>query len=558
MSPKFVLRPAGVFLLAAILVRGAVAQAPSTRPTFTSHTSLVLVPVVVHNKSGAHVPGLKLEDFTVYQDGKEQTLASAEEISGPASKPPATAAAPGDFTNQGATDPAAQQLTIIAVDTINTPFLDQTHAREALVRYLLKEQGRSPVALLKMYPGGVSLVFDFTTDPEIVRAGLTEALKGGFHSMQDSQAVEPPRDMKAFAKQMSQGESWQIRKMIDELAEARSDSARQRTAVQETLEALQHIASVYAGLPGRKSLLWVTAGFPLQVDLDQEATPGSVTWLYERTFQQLNSANIAVYPVSAKGMDVAMTEMADPSFRRGNLAEADPSAKGQGTNDIDTAARLATLETVASVTGGQAFHQSNNLPEAFRRAAEDSSSYYMLSYYLDRDKTRPGWHKLRVKTARSGTTVRSRSGFLTTAPGAVPEPATGELLAAVNSPMDYIGLPLTVRWRAITAKPGTSVREVGCEIVLPADTIAVDAVQNNHMTLEFVAVARDPGGTITAKFSQQVSQDLKPETMASIEAHGLIYHNILQLPPGLYQVRFVVRDAESGRIGSVLAPLKVD
>lgn len=556
--------------LSAILAPWAAGQAsePQAAPEskIVSRTDLVLVPVVVHDKKGAHVPGMKLEDFAVFQDGRQVKVASLEEVSA-ASGTATGPVRPGEFTNQGLVGPEAQRLSIIAFDTINTPFLDQTRGREALVKYLVKNLDRGPVALLKVYPGGVSLVFDFTTSPEIIRTGLTQALKQNFHTMQDSRATQHPRDIQAYNAGLPDGEPAARKldltkapdptlkvKLLSDLAESWSSSTLQRNAIEETLEAMRHIASVYAGVPGRKSLLWLTAGFPWDVNPGAEATPGGVTWVYDLTFQQLSDANIAVYPVNLKGVEIQGATLEDSAKNRGTSI-ADPNSYSAPKGDDEYRSRMATLEVVASMTGGQAFYYDNDLPQAFQKAEQDASGYYMLTYYLDRGSTRPGWHKLQVKIARKGTNLRARSGFFSTPPESTAGLENSELAAALNSPLDYTGLPLTVRWLPAAAKPGGSQHEAACEVVLPAGAVTVD---NNHVSLEFLAVARDGSGNVAARFSQQVSEDLKPEGLAELKNRGLTYHNALALPPGEYQVRFVVRDDSSGRMGSVLAPLKVE
>ncbi|HXZ27559.1 MAG TPA: VWA domain-containing protein, partial [Terriglobales bacterium] len=454
---------------------------------------------------------------------------------------------------QGKAGPEAQRLTIVALDTINTPFLDQTRGREALVKYLVKNLDRGPVTLLKIYPGGVSLVFDFTTNPEIIRAGLTQALKQNFHSMQGSRPTDLPPNIAEFVGELQRADPSRVAKMISDLAEAFPSSTLQRNTIEETLEALRHIAGVYGGLPGRKSLLWLTAGFPFDLDPKLEATPGSVTWIYDRTFQQLSDADVAVYPVNLKGMEIQGTGLDDTARNRGTSI-ADPTTFSAPKGDEQYNLRMATLNEVASRTGGQAYYYDNDLPKAFEKAEADASAYYMLAYYLDRANTLPGWHKLQVKTERKGANLRARSGFFTGAPGA-PGAEGGELAVALNSPFDYTELPLTVRWLPAAAGPGDSQHQAACEVVLPAGAVTV---ANNHVSVEFLAVARDRSGNIAAQFSQQVSEDLKPDGLAELQSKGLTYHNALQLPPGDYQVRFVVRDDASGRIGSVLAPLKVE
>jgi hypothetical protein len=70
-------------------------------------------------------------------------------------------------------------------------------------------------------------------------------------------------------------------------------------------------------------------------------------------------------------------------------------------------------------------------------------------------------------------------------------------------------------------------------------------------------VARDPKGEVAADLSQRIDIHLKADGMEQIRHNGMTYRNRLQLPPGEYNVRFVVRDSVGNRMGSVAAPLTV-
>src|SRR5947209_20181321 len=86
----------------------------TTTTVFTSGTSFVQVPVIVQ-RSGEHVSGLKKDAFSLRQDGKEQPIATFEEIHAGGGQ---TAEVQGQSGNQAAPVPA--QITIIALDMVNT------------------------------------------------------------------------------------------------------------------------------------------------------------------------------------------------------------------------------------------------------------------------------------------------------------------------------------------------------------------------------------------------------------------------------------------------------
>ena len=531
------------------------AKSDSRPLKFSASVQMVLVPAVVTDKSGRHVTGLTKDDFTLREDGKEQKIASFEEIHAGAAPVPRSAAPANEFSNVTVGDQVPRRFTIIALDTVNTPFLDQARAREALVKYLAQTVSEGqPVMLCTIGRSGIKVIHDFTTNPEVLRAALQKV-----HGELPPTASAPGAadaasvDAKTFASQGVNAEADQLLSFIEGMDQ--SAGFEQATSVATTLEAFQYIAEAFAGIPGRKSLIWVTGSFPFNIDTDTSALlgSGSPSALYERTFQMLNNANIAVYPVDARGLvDVGLP---DASVRSSHANVANPAVVIQNalSTHMDT---IATLEQVAAMTGGRAFYNRNDLEGAFREAADDSSDYYLIGYYLDKTNTKAGWRKLAVKAHREGAHVRAREGFFLTRTLMDPTQTHDmDLYVALQSPLDYSALPVTVRIANVQSQGDR--RRVRFEIVLPANAASIDDSDGNHLSLDFAAVARDGKGDGKAVFTQTFSSKLKPGGVQEIRESGITYTNSLDLPPGEYSVRVVVRDNLNGRMGSVLAPLKV-
>jgi hypothetical protein len=94
---------------------------------------------------------------------------------------------------------------------------------------------------------------------------------------------------------------------------------------------------------------------------------------------------------------------------------------------------------------------------------------------------------------------------------------------------------------------------------LVPDAAQIDSADNNHMELDFVALVKTPDGkAVDQPRGQKIDTHLTAEKLSSIRQNGVGYRGFLDLAPGEYTVRFVVRDDLSGRIGSVAAPLKVE
>jgi hypothetical protein len=179
----------------------------------------------------------------------------------------------------------------------------------------------------------------------------------------------------------------------------------------------------------------------------------------------------------------------------------------------------------------------------------------VLSYYLDRAAKKSGWHKLAVKVQRNGAQVAARSGFFLDQNTAKPGDYT-ELQVALNSPLNSTEIAVTGKWQqAVPAADGK--QKVVFLLTMPANFAQIDADDNNHVILEFAAIARTEDGSRAGETSKTMDGHLEPETAAQIRNHGMDYRGALTLPPGNYTVHFAVEDRLSGRIGSVSAPLKV-
>jgi VWFA-related protein len=543
---------------------------------FTARTELVLIPTLVTDKSGNHITGLKQEDFTVLENGAEQKIATFEEI---ASDPHrwSRPRKPNEFSNVLAGGPSNRRITLMVLDLINTPFMAQAYARKDLLKYLTQSvDQREPTALYTLTRSGIHVIHDFTTDPRVLVAALHKVQGEPFQLVDSPEEVEaltgtasPDGSSGADPGSVALGgltskssasvaiEAQNLQSMIED-AELNFQSFEQRLAITYTLEGMQQVAQALAGFPGRKSLIWASGGFPFNVsDTTMQLAPAGrdtladVLPLYEHTWQLLNDAQIALYPVDVKGLQVVTMPSASVRNPGKNYA------RNMSWRQMDT---QASFQTFASMTGGRAYFNSNDLVKGFRAAVDDSAEYYMLGYYLDRSKNKPGWRKLAVKVKRDHVEVRARNGFFVT--NATIDPQTSrnnDISSALQSPLDFTSLALMARWDNIEPGKVPGKKHVNYEMHLAPDSALVDSADNNHVVLEFLALAKTPEGkAVDTPMGQKVDAHLTAERLLSMRQAGIGFSGALDLAPGEYTVRFVVRDNLSGRVGSVAAPLKVE
>jgi VWFA-related protein len=531
--------------------------------TFTSRAELVLVPVLVTDKQGNHINGLKKEDFTVLENGSEQKVVTFDEITSDTQRV-SRARNPNLYSNLVVGSPSASRITLIVLDLINTPFTSQADARSGLLKYLTQSlDQREPTALYTLNRTGIHVIHDFTTDSRVLVAALHK-VKGDASHM-----VTTPEEMETMTGSASpdgsagvdpaavQDEAAKLQMMMED-AELNFQSYQQRLAITYTLEGMQQVAHALAGFVGRKSLIWASGGFPFSVsDTTMQLAPAGrdsltdVLPLYERTWQLLNDAQIALYPIDVKGLQV--TAVASSSIRNPGVNYS----RNMAWRQMDT---QSVFQTFASMTGGRAYYNSNDLVKGFRDAVHDSSEYYMLGYYLDRSKTRAGWRRLAVKVHHDHVDVRARSGFFVTHTTTDPAKSrNSDLVLAFASSLDYTALGMTAQFGKTEPGKEAGKRRINYAMHLAADRRLVDETDNNHIALEFMAMAKTPEGkAINHPEGQIIDAHVGADKLPMIQNKGVAYSGALELAPGEYTVRFVIRDDLSGRIGSVSAPLKVE
>ncbi|HWZ83474.1 MAG TPA: VWA domain-containing protein [Terriglobales bacterium] len=538
---------------------------------FRSQTVLVQVPVVVLDKKGNHVHGLAKDDFEVLESGKPKTITSFEEINTSSQAIASNKGTPDTFINTGGASGHSAAPTVIVLDTINTPYLDQAYGRKELIRYLASNlnAGQS-FALVILTSNGVRIIHQPTQDA----SGVVQALKklsGELPAMQgvdiDAQAIAATSspEEEGFASALGRGPQDPYVGLEEFIARGDSSIVRlqQDRAIEATLHGFLDIAWSLSGVPGRKSLVWATGSFPFEIGSSGEVPGGYQSVLYEHAMKALNDAQIAVYPVDIRGL--VNTNPASDAGARMTRSPAG-SARQVFARDWLQNSSIDTLKDFAEMTGGRAFYNTNDLAGSFHRAAEDSSSYYLLAYYLDTENRDPGWRKLKVKVARKDIEVRSRSGFFVT--NATNNPETSRKLdlgLAANSPFDSTGLPMTVQWTAVKSVPDSKApNQAGKKTVqflvrVAGSGVTVNTAEKNHVDLDVLAFAfTGKGKESAANFAQNLAMSIPEEQLAKLREQGVGYRNALELPSGNYFVRFIVRDNVSGHVGSVSAPLTVN
>ena len=467
-------------------------------PVFKIQTDLVLVPAVIRGHKGEHVTGLSKDVFHLEENGIEQKISLFEEIHATNDAPPPPLELNGGFSNLPFDTTQQLRLTIIVLDFLNTTQLQRTDGKEQITKLLSGGLARNqPVALLCLTHKGVLPVGPTTADVGV----LIRALK--------NTPIGPETVMS------------------------------RRSAEDTTLRQFRDIARSYVGIPGRKVMVLAAGNIP---ELRTEESLIEASVLAEDIRQMWKSildANIAVYPFQI--MDWQRT----------------------GAFGSQSARRLdITLRQFAEATGGNFCVEGHDLFGCLADAEEDLRSYYMLGFSVQPNDRKPGWRDLRVKVSVDHTSVHARDGFYYGAPP--PDDATAVREAentALASPLPYSAVPIYVKVLPPDANAAAATapdkKKIEFLMIIPVSGIKIDPTKPNSLDLDVGAIALTRDTREAAEFSHPVRGNPKPEALKQLDQEGIRLHEKLDLPPGYYDIRFLVRDNNTGQIGTLVFPLEV-
>jgi len=483
-------------------------------------------------------------------------------------KPPAgkvetvSASAPQKFSNLPA-EGLPQQLVILAVDMVNTPVMLQGWAKTQTIKYLSAHPAQQPLAVVAITADGLREVCSFTTDTARLIASIN---KLATHlTSQDSQEV-------LLSSMDPQGRIDTYTSLVNQLQERNAQQAAGSIdAGGATLRSFEQLAWAYSGVPGRKTVLWLTSGFPIVEEIADGPTmlgrfsaPNRVlpystgrrlnTELlpeFQRAFTALNKADVIVYPVDVKGLPT--DDMWDASQPAGLFIHPAQShlypllPNGAGSTE--------GMTELAHRTGGKTCTAGNNLQYCLDQALGESSDYYMLGFYVPEQDRKLGWHKLKVSVNVDHGEVRARSTYYLRPLGApLKEEQDDDLRSAIHADMAYTGIIFNVEPGAKGTGPDAP---IVFKITVPASSVQL-LPGEEKLSFDVIAIPLSRTGTPLGTDARIVNLDIAPGLTQKALTKGW---NLLDFVPrntSAAAVKVIVRDNGTGRVGSVVFPLALE
>jgi len=538
-SKRFVDKAAAVLLALVLLCAPLPSQEPSEY-VFHAQTDLVLVNVTVRDKSGKFLPGLKPGDFTILEDNKPQKVVSfdvqnidavpaldvaqAKPLPGAEAPPAASATSAADAANEF----KDRRLIVLFFDLSAMEPDEIDHAVTSAENYVDKQM--APADLVSIVSLGSSLLVnqDFTTDRALLK-----------------------KQLQAFSSGSGQG----FEEGTTGTTEGTPDTGQPFTAddteynifnTDRRLEALRSVAEKLSQVQQKKSLIYFSSGMDRTGIENQSELRAAVNAAVR--------SNLAIYTMDMRGLQalVAGGEAQNASLR-GVSAYSGQSTLNALNSNFTT---QETLVTLASDTGGRAFLDSNDFSKIFKGVQQDTSTYYLLGYHSTNLARDGRYRRIVVKVNIPGAKIDYRRGYYAPADyqHSTSDDKERQLEEELASELPSTDLPLYLGVAYFRLEGNKFF--VPISLVVPGSQIPfVRSSDRDKATLDVIGMVLDSEQHPLNRIRDTVK--LAVNTSTEVQKKNVQYDTGMSLLSGRYHLKFVVRENQTGRMGSFETDIEV-
>src|SRR5579863_975011 len=507
---------------------------PSPGGTIRVSTELVLVNVVARDKKGNPIRDLKKEDFTLYEDGKKQDISSfdfedvdqVQSAGGPTVTGSAPGTAPGTLLHSSKKAPPTldardRRLILLFFDFSAMEPEQVDRSVDAAMKFIQTKMQPADLIAMVSLATNMHVDCDFTDDQKKLLAILDSYNSGegqGFDTGANGTAEGAAETGGSFTE--------------DDTDLNTFTADRKLLAIQSLMDALNK-------LPQKKSVIYFSNGIT-QSGVDNQSALRAATAAAVK-------ANASIYSLDVRGLQ---------AFPPGGEAQ-NASLHGQSAytgasilNDLNgNAASQDTLATLSSDTGGKAFFDSNDFNGIFAQVQKDSSVYYVLGFSSNNKLKDGRFRHLKVTVNRPDLKLDFRSGYYAGRDfehlnHADREQQLDDELAAQLPRVD-----VPVYAGAAHFRRDDSHYYLSVSLVIPGSQIPfVTEKDKDNATIDIIGEALESGKFPVGRLRDTVK--LAVDSTREVRRKNVQYNTGFLLAPGNYHLKFVVRENQTGRMGS--------
>jgi VWFA-related protein len=543
-------------------------------------TTLVQTDVMVFDKKGHFVDGLRPDQFELKVDNKPQPIAFFERVG--------LASQSGERKPQGNLDaPEANSATTTATVSpgrVLIFFVDDLHlapgslvrTRKALLEFIDHGMADKDIAAITSTSGQIGFLQQFTDDKNALHSAVARLnyrantkMDMGNPPMSEYAALKiregDDQTIAYYSQQIQQQNCIKIRPDAPPMCTVSPQSAVQmvKERAQEitlqaapdtdnTLRLLEGLMRSAGQLPGRKLVFVISDGFYLS-----DAKTGSRDRI-KRITDAAGRAGVVIYTLDARGI---ISEALDV------INDRPLDSKGMMVSSTigEIAASQDGLNALAGDTGGRAFRNTGApMSEWVGKVLDETANYYLLAWRPDTEEHKRGKfnHISASITGRPDLTVRLRGGYFKTAPLPIlttkrkvdKDPAKAredDMRLVIDAPVSQRQIPTEIEL-SVALIPGVGTR-TSATIEISRNALAFELNDGKQVAdLDIGGIFYDDKGKPITSFVGRLKIFPLPENSSAPPHNQPVYNFDAWLPPGLYQVRVGVRDMKSGKIGSAM------
>jgi VWFA-related protein len=501
--------------------------------TISVYSDLVQIDVTVVDKDGNPMKGLKRENFQLSEEGKNQELTAIDYFD--AAKETIETAEKGDASEpitidlKTANDPdklrpivREHRMIVLFFDLTSMQPEDLQRCTKAAMDFLEKQM--TPADLVGIVSFGTQFIInvDFTNNKEQLKRAVTALANPGKDSMLSGMASSANDTVTED----------------NQAAFTADDTEFNIFNTDNKLYAVESLCSLLGSIPGKKAVMEFTGGITQTGEENRSAVQAAT--------DAANKNDVSLFQVDARGL---MTDVPGGDASTGAASGTSGYSGATILNQVTQRQNSRdTLSTLAQDTGGRMFADVNDFAQVFKQVQDDTTGYYLLSYYSSNLKRDGRYRAVNVKLVNvpGGKITAHRVGYYAPKDFGIfnTEDKEKQLDDAMASEVAVVELPIALDTGEYRMPNGEFFVPVSVKLA----SSALQAAQKNGKQaakFDFLYELRDVN-------SKRVAGTQRETMTVPITANqqAIVYQGGIVVAPGHYKLKFLARDNDSGHMGT--------